>query len=505
MTGLYERFEASCARFKDKTAVICGENRVSYTALAERVGKFSRILGGCGVKKGTHVSLLCRNSPDMLCLYFALFRAGAVCSPLNYRENAQELARLAGYVDTELLIYDDAMAERLHEAEKLAGGSFRSVSLAQLAELPEGEAPETVQCAEGDIVLNIFTGGTTGESKAASHSYEGLAYQLESCYMLEAPVREDDVFLNYAPMFHIGGFTAAMQTVCAGGTFVISEAFKPAQLLDFVQQEGVTQLSLIPPSLCTELVKCDNFGASKLSSVRVVRMSGGACNETNVHRMFELFPNAKAFIGYGMSERAVNMVNIISRDKPMHVIDGNISVGTPGAFNECRLVDENGETVCRPGQIGEVYGRGPCTMTGYYKRDDSFDRDGWFATGDLMFFDEDGFYYFVDRKKNMIKSGGENVYSNLVEQIIRMHPSVKDCAVVGIPDERLGEMVAAAVVLRDGAAPVSGEELTDFCGKYTAGFRKARKIVFVKELPRSKIGKVKKSEVKALLTGKADG
>lgn len=500
MVGLYELFEETCAVEPEKTAVICEGRRVTYAGLLDLSGRMAMKLQSLGVRHGSHVAMLFRNSETMLGLYFALLRLGALTSPLNYRESPSELVHLSKCVDTEFFVCGGNLLPLGEQVCALAGARF--IPETELLTGPEeGFQPRQEERRGEDLVLNIFTGGTTGTPKAASHSNYGLLCQIKSCFELEAPVTSSDVFLNYAPMFHIGGFTAAMQTLCAGGTFIISRVFEPEQLLKFVAREGVTQMSLIPPSLCTELLKCDGLNTEDLSTIRMVRMSGGACTVANVERVFAIFPNAKTFVGYGMSERAVNMVNIIDRASRIRAVDGNISVGRPGAYNSCKLVDEAGVEIKRPGQVGEVYGRGPCTMAGYYGREDSFDNEGWFATGDLMFFDSEGYYYFVDRKKDMIKSGGENVYSNVVEQIINSHPSVLESAVVGIPDERLGEMVAAAVVLKPGAPALTEQELMDYCGAKAAGFKKARRIAFVSALPRSKMGKLDRQAVKELLCG----
>lgn len=417
MFGLYELFEGTCRANIDKTALISGEERLSYSKLLALSERLAVNLQSRSVHRGSRVTLLFKNSPSMLGLYFALLRIGAQTAPLNYRESLPELGHLSKCVDAEFLVCADSFAEQGESLCRLSGAQL--ILESELLRAPAAGSRFLPEERRGeDIVLNIFTGGTTGTPKAASHTNNGLLCQIKSCFDIESPVTSDDIFLNYAPMFHIGGFTAAMQTLCAGATFIISRVFEPEQLLGFIARERVTQMSLIPPSLCTELLKCGGLSEDALSSVRMVRMSGGACTVDNIKKVFAIFPNAKAFVGYGMSERAVNMVNIIDRSRPIREIGGNISVGKPGTYNECKLVDESGAQITRPGVVGEVLGRGPCTMVGYYGRSNSFDSDGWFATGDLMFFDDDGYYYFVDRKKDMIKSGGENVYSNVVEQIL---------------------------------------------------------------------------------------
>ncbi len=191
--------------------------------------------------------------------------------------------------------------------------------------------PEKADISPDDTAINIFTGGTTGRPKAASHSYEGLMCQLLSCYMSEKAIRSDDVFLSYAPMFHIGGFTAAMQTLCIGGTLILGSSFDSELILETIQKRGVTQMSLIPPSLCSDFAKCNDFSSESLGSVRMVRVSGGSCTEENIEEVLRLFPNASVVNGYGMSERAVNLMNIIDRSGRVHDDRGNYSRWPPVA------------------------------------------------------------------------------------------------------------------------------------------------------------------------------
>lgn len=501
MFGIYEFFETSCAVYPEKTAVIHKDERITYRQLKARVDALAVGLHNAGIKKGVHVGMLFYNGIPFIRSFFALMKLGATISPQNYRDTAEDLERRAQLVECAYLIYDNRSAELVSRAGFESRKS--QISLISEASLPVSGPPslEALPKAEIlplDVVLNIYTGGTTGEPKAASHTYQGLTLQLMSCYMTNGSLCAEDVFLNYAPMFHVGGITAMLQTLCVGGTFIINEVFEPAELLDWIEREGVTQMSLIPPTLCFEFKKCENFKREKLSSVRMVRMSGGNSSVENIKEVFRCFPKARVFNGYGMSERAVNMVNIIERDDKINIQSNNVSVGRLSALNECKLVDENASTISEPWVLGELYGRGPCMMKGYYARENSFDSDGWFATGDMFFADEDGNYYFADRKKNMIKSGGENIYSLEVEKILNTHPSVKESAVVGIPHERLGEAVAAAVELWPGAEPVNEDELIALCKRHIAGYKKPREIIFVDDLPRNSVGKPRKGEVKRL-------
>lgn len=495
--NIIETVEKQCRLKSDKTAVIFKDVRLSYKELLERIKRIQANLSISGVKKGSRAAVLSYNSADMLCLILALLRSGVCITLLNFREKAEDLSALISQTDSDFLL---CCRELMSVAAGLAPNPRENglISIDDLlCEQPEACSIPPSLPQDDEPILNIFTGGTTGTPKAACHTYGSLGRHIESCYSIPFPLEEDDVFLNYAPIFHIGGFTAALQTICRGATFIISEAFKPADLIDFVAREKVTQMSLIPPSLCSSLTECANFSSDSLASVRMVRMSGGACTAENVSKVFALFPNAKIFCGYGMSERAVNMVQVIASPDECRMINGNISVGKPGAGEECRLTDENGQVIKKPFTAGELYAKSPCMMQGYYKRSDSFDDEGWFHTGDIFFFDDDGYYYFADRKKDMIKSGGENVYSGTVEQVLNRHPAVKCSAVVGVPDARLGETVAAAIVLNSGAA-ADEKDIADWCAGRLAGFRKPRKFLFVDELPRSNIGKIKKSEVRKL-------
>jgi len=512
MFGIYEIFEMNCTTYSDKTAVIHKDERITYRQLGKQVDALAGALYKAGVRNGEHVSLLFHNGIPFIRLFFALLKLGAVITPLNYRVTADDLRKHTKVVDSSYLIFDDKSLRLVSEEGFEHGTSSLTLIGESLPPYPGGltfaqligngsvQIPGA-DIAPKDIVLNIFTGGTTGEPKAASHTYEGLLLQLMSCYMLKGSLSSDDVFLNYAPMFHIGGLTAMLQTLCIGATLIISEVFAPKELLELIEREGVTQMSLIPPNLCFEFKKSENFVREKLSSVRMVRMSGGNSSAENVMEVFKCFPNARVFNGYGMSERAVNIVNIIERDASINIRNNYISVGKPSTLNECKLVDDKGRMITEPWVLGELYGRSPCMMNGYYGKNKSFEDDSWFATGDIFFFDEDGYYYFADRKKNLIKSGGENIYSLEVENIINTHPAVKESAVVGIPDERLGEVVAAAVTLHQRVETVSEDDLIQFCRTTIAGYKKPKRIIFVDELPRNSVGKIRKSEVRELFKG----
>ncbi len=490
MFGVYELFEEISLTHADKCAVLQDGVRWSYSRLLERSAALSGGLAAAGVGRGDVVCLLFRNSAEALALFFAVLRLGAAAAPLNWRETPEALARFTATAGGKYLAVGEGL-EDLGQRLLRANGALRLA-------VPDGsQAPAPrAACAPEDPALMIATGGTTGEPKAACHSRQGLMCQLLSCYMAAHAIREDDVFLSYAPLFHIGGLTAALQTLCIGATLILGGSYDAAAMLGLIRREGVTQMSLIPPSLCSDFAACEGFGSGDLASVRMVRVSGGCCTEENINEIFSTFPNARVINGYGMSERAVNMLNVIERGRHIHDDRGNISVGTPSPLCEAKLVDSSGAAVSEPGRLGELYGRSPCMMTGYCGRGGAFDSGGWFATGDIFYFDADGRYYFVDRKKDMIKSGGENVYSGEVERVLRGHPAVYECSVVGLPDARFGELVSAAVVLRPGCE-ATGRELAEYCAGRLAGFKKPRKFLFLPALPRSKVGKVSKRAVRA--------
>lgn len=508
MFGIYEMLRVNASAIPEKTALIQGDMRVSYGSLFQAVEKMADGLSNYGLRAGDKVAVLFKNSIRLIELYFSLLRLGAVISPLNFRETPEMIRNLTDLVEADVLIYEEALSGVAVSAAALDGRKLKLIANGDavvgddisLKTILSQEHPNTeaVQHNFDDIVLNIFTGGTTGIPKAASHTYGGLFLQAVTGYMSEAAIHPSDVYLNYAPLFHIGGFTTMVQSLCCGATFILHNGFSAEKIVELIEREHVTQTMLIPPTLCFDLKKIENFDSERLKSVRLVRLAGANASTDNLQAVFECFPNADVFNGYGMSERATNIVCIIKRGEKPPVYNENLCVGRLSPFSEARIIDDEGKEVTAIGECGELFGRSPCMMKSYYGVKNVFTPDGWLPTGDIFTRDENGYFYFVGRKKNMIKTGGENVYSSEVERAILMHPAVEECAVLKIKDEKYGEAIGAAIVLKNNHEAVTEQEIIEHCCKYIASYKKPRRIVFVRELPHSGVGKISETEITKL-------
>ena len=433
-------FELLCVQQKHtphKTAIVHEHKRVSYQELYQRVNRLAYGLQEIGVKKGSRFGFLFYNGLQFVELFYALLKLGAIAIPFNFRLRPTEIQELILNVDCEFFAYTDAFGELVKEIKKklttrgiiyvseLSEHNFESNTLEALADNPMNEWDTTEKAQPDEDALLIFTGGTTGFPKAAVHTHRGLFFQVISCVLVKDMCNSEDVFLNYTPFFHVGGLGLLMMCLGVGGTFVIMSNFDPIVILDTIRQEKVTQMALIPPNICNAFEQIEGFLPEDVSSVRLIHMSGGINTPELGKKIFKLFPNAVIRNGYGMSERAALICIFITKEqfeKKPALLE---AVGKPTVFTDIKLLDDNGtETDC-----GELWAKNAGMMKGYYGHDNSF-VDGWFATGDIMRRDHDGNYYFLDRKKDMIKSGGENIYSIEVEHAIMQHPAVEICAVL---------------------------------------------------------------------------
>ncbi len=503
MIGVYDFIASNGLRIPDRPALICDGREYSFCELNQRINRLAYGFHALGIGKGSAVSLLMRNSADFVETIFALWKLGACVSPLNIRGLVDETAALMHMVDSEYLICDSYLLDLAHQAaEAYALACGRQVmliytssqdglpSLQQLSDNNFSNWCFQEQLDADDEILNIFTGGTTGLPKAAVHTQQSLLSFVLCCYMLPGLYTPEERFLNYSPLCHIGGLRIMLGTLLIGGCMILTSVFEPDAILRMVSEYRITQMFLIPPAIANRLGDIQANESLDLSSLRMVRLSGSATSRMVVEKLFQVFPHIQMTVGFGSSEGAISLFNIF--DYPTFIRNPNIynSVGMPLALCEVRLGNEQGRMVA-PGQVGEAQGRSISMLRRYRGRVDTFLADGWFATGDLLYQDDAGNYYFAGRKKDMIKSGGENVYAFEVEKAVQEFPGVAECAVVGLPHEDLGEMVAAAVVLKPGFH-AQEEEIIAHCKGFIASYRKPRSVFFVDEFPRNRAGKIQK-------------
>lgn len=480
------------------------EGRFTYAQLDARANALARFLRDeLKLQRGERVGVLAHNGVEHLDVLFACARLGAIAVPYNWRLHPAELADLVRGTSPRALVHhsefnDSARAAcaavpgmvPLHlDGEGIAGGVSFEATLSRA--WPEPIRREDV--SDEETLCLLFTGGTTGKSKGARISYRMTAYNTLNTLIHE--LRPGDVTVTHTPMFHTGGllvYTLPLLTV--GGTVVIMRRWDPEALLQLIPRERVTVFFAVPAQY-QQLLTAPSFRSADLSSLRYMT-SGGAPLPVQVIEAWRAVHPVPFKQGFGMTEAGPGLFSM----GPEHAVSKAGSIGRPNYYVDARLVDEDGREVS-VGEVGELVLKGPILFSGYFNEEatHAVDAQGWFHTGDLARRDEDGFFFIVDRKKDMFISGGENVYPTEIEAALHQHPAVHQCAVVGIPDERWGEVGCAFVVLAPGA-DASADGLLEHLRSRLARYKVPKKILLRTALPLSPAGKVLKRELRAEVT-----
>jgi acyl-CoA synthetase (AMP-forming)/AMP-acid ligase II len=501
--GLYRAVQ----RHPQHTATICGARQHSYAQYADRVARLAGALQRLGMGKGDRVGILGLNSDRYLEFYFGTWRGGGAVNPVNIRWSAAEIAYSVDDCDTRILLVDEQF-KGLAADLRSRSAALQTVVYIGDGDTPDGmlnyetllEAAEPVAdagCSGNDLAAVMYTGGTTGFPKGVMLSHDSLCANALAA-VGAGMTRGEGRALLIAPMFHIAACTSMLAHAAVGGTFVIAPMFTPLGTLQVIQQHGVTHLLLVPTMIQLATDHPD-AGHYDLSSVQVLAYGGSVISETVLQRAMLRFPNAGFLQAYGMTELSPCATFLSPTDHRGESGKAGLlrSAGRATLTTEVRVVDADGREMPL-GTIGEVAVRGPNTMLGYWNRPDLTAealRDGWMHTGDGGRMDEDGYLYIVDRMKDMIVSGGENVYSAEVENALAQHPAVAASAVIGIPSDAWGEAVHAVVVLKAGVA-VTAQELTAHCQQIIAGYKCPRSVEFLDALPMTGAGKIQKTELR---------
>lgn len=495
---VFSLFAEATKRDPGKTAIVYRDEETSYGELYRQIMTLGRAMLAHGIRKGTRIATLMRNRPEFIALLYAAHVTGAVIVPMNFRNNPRELARELDYSECEWLFYENALTELAESTTALAEGQVRLCAVGGAAREneesleefssrgAEQSAAELAAPDADDWALMLFSGGTTGASKLAVHTHGGLYSWVTEKKDAPRQALAQDVFLMSPPMCHSAGMGMLHDMLSCGATLVISEKFEPEYVLELITKWRVTQMFLIPPTLCRWLDAVCN-DSHRLDSVRIITLSGGTIGTDVIETCYRLFANAKLCMVYSQSERAVFTMQVLDRatyaEKPYLAR----SVGKPYIGCELRLVDENGDEVTQ-GMPGEAWAHSKAGMVGYLKNEERY-IDGWLNTGDVLRMDEDGNYFFLSRKKECIKTGGENVFATEVEQVISCCDGVAECAVFGLEDELYKEAVCAAIIPK---GVVRGEDVIAKCREMLSGYKKPRKIYFVESFPKTAVGKTDK-------------
>jgi long-chain acyl-CoA synthetase len=486
----------AAAHCPDAPALACLDRELTYRQYACAAATLARIFTAAGVA-GERIAYLMRNSLEMAVALHAGMAARAEVSPLNPTYTDREIEPLVRDVDPHLIVCDSEFAERARLLARLVGDAKvivlgpDGVSIDALLGAPATALPLP---EPDDLCAMFFTGGTTGLPKGAEHRHAGLmafCYGVASIWPL--PLDTEHI-LNVAPLFHIWGFCYTLIFPVYLRAFMdLLPAYKPAAVLEEFQKRRITTFAGGPSALYMGLRANENFAKTDFSSLRVCLSGGAACPVELIH-FWEKATGAVLLEGWGMSEGAPIHQN------PLNGVRKIGSVGIAAAGYEAEVVDiETGTRVMPTGERGEVRVRGPQFTKGYRNRPEENARqirDGWLYTGDIGYYDEDGYMFLVDRKKEMIIVGGYNVYPREIDELLFKHPAILEAATVGVPDSFSGEAVKAYVVRKPGA-DLSADELLDYCRRNLVKYKLPKHIAFIDALPRTGVGKIDKRALKA--------
>jgi long-chain acyl-CoA synthetase len=475
----------------DRPAVKLDDIVLSYRQLDEAVGRAAGVLQSRGVSAGDRVGMQLPNVPYFPIVYFGALRLGAVVVPMNPLLKGREVAYHLSDSGSKIVLGWHQFEQPVSAGAEEAGADCILIKPGEFEQLlGEAEAVRDVEeRAEDDAAVIIYTSGTTGTPKGATLMHSNLAAGAQVGKEL-VDAGPDSVTVATLPLFHVFGMNSIMNvTFLAGGLLTLVPRFEPGKVLEVIERDHATTFGGVP-TMYSALLHEPGRERHDASSLDLC-VSGGAPMPVEVLRGFDEAFGAKVLEGYGLSE-TTGMGTFNTRDRERK--PG--SIGVPVGGTEIRLVDPEDEDV-PDGEPGELVMKGPFVMKGYWDRDDATSevmRGGWFHTGDIATKDEDGFYFIVDRKKDLILRGGYNVYPRELEEVLYTHEAVREAAVLGVPHESLGEEVGAAVVLKEGE-DVSTDELRAYMKEKVAAYKYPRVIWLTDELPKGPTGKILKREI----------
>lgn len=479
----------------DATAVIDGARHLTFAELSERANRASDVLRAAGVAPGDRVAFLGRNSHTFLEVLVGATALGAIFTPLNWRLTAAELAWILDDAGARVLVRDADLGADLADRDDLAVDLAITAGEDYEARLA-GAAPDWVDhpVALDDPAMILYTSGTTGRPKGAMLSHGNVTWNCMNV-LIDTGLASDEVALVCAPMFHVAALNmVAMPSLMTGGTTVFMGRFDPGAVLELIAEQGITVMFGVP-AMFNALAAHRSWDHADLSSMRRALCGGAPVPRRTIATWLD---RGVVFLqGYGMTETSPGALFL----GPDRAVDKAGTAGVASFFTDVEIRGADGSPVAA-GERGEVVVAGPNVMLGYWRRQDATDeviRDGWFHSGDVAVADDDGYVTIVDRLKDMYVSGGENVYPAEVEDVLFTHPDVAECAVIGVPDERWGEVGLALVVPRGDAEPTPDELASHLDGRL-ARFKIPAAFHLVDELPRTGAGKLRKTVLRERYT-----
>ena len=507
--GLGDLLWRSACRTPQKTALQFGPRRWTYAALDDAANRCARALAAHGIAAGERVALLSHNHDHYVVLVFALARLGAILVPVNFMLQAGEVGYLLGHSEAVALVAEEALLPVAEAALARDGATvrLRAVLGERRDAAPAGwqwvgdwlvhpDATPLETVVDDDAPLQIlYTSGTESRPKGATLSARNVLAQYVSC-IVDGEMQADDVEVHALPLFHCAQqHCFLLPGLMLGATNLLLPGAEAGALLDAIEAAGATKL-FCPPTVWIGLLRHPRFDPARLATLRKGYYGASIMPMEVIRELAERLPQLRLFNFYGQTE----MSPVATILKPEDQLRKLGSAGRACLNVETRVVDDDDRPV-PPGTVGEIVHRGPHVMLGYWhdeqKTAEAF-RHGWFHSGDLGVFDDEGYLRVVDRKKDMIKTGGENVASREVEEVLYAHPAVAEAAVVGLPDPRWIEAVTAVVVCKAGQ-PLDEAALIAHCRERLAGFKVPKRVVFVEALPKNASGKLLKRELRSRL------
>jgi acyl-CoA synthetase (AMP-forming)/AMP-acid ligase II len=486
----------SARRYPNKAAIVFNGKRTTFGAFNQRVNRCADALKRLGLAKGDKVAVLSRNRPEMLEVCFAAAKSGIIYVPVNFRLAGPEICFVVNDAEVKAFIVSDAFQDvlapvrsQLRVTHQL---SFEQDYERLLAEADDKEV--VVELSPNAPFAIFYTSGTTGNPKGVLLSHrnfganvmnEAIAYQLS----------QTDVCLHTLPLYHTAEASFALAQFYVGGTLVIVETYQPKAFWDLVDAERVTYTSMIFTMVLPILDEYERRGRKDRGSLRTLAVGGQTTPVEVIRRAIRLLGPQVMMVVYGLTESSPYLTYLAKHEMVAEGPESRriASIGKEMFSCHVRVVDDTDRDVA-PGLLGEVIARGPNVMSGYYRRPEetaAMLRNGWLRTGDIATVDDEGYIYIVDRKKDLIISGGENISPREVEDVLYQHPAIAECSVIGIPDQKWGEQVKAVIVLKP-SAQADEAALIDFCRDRLAGYKRPRSISFVNSLPKDPLGKIQK-------------
>ncbi len=474
---------------------------ITWNVFNEKANRFANLLLSRGIEKGDKVAILMMNCLEWLPIYFGILKTGALAVPFNFRYDSDEIKYCADLAEVNVMVFGSSFIGRIEPiADELSKNclllyagegtcpSFAE-SYTELTVNASSKNPD-IKLTDEDNAAIYFSSGTTGFPKAILHNHESLMHAAK-CEQAHHSQTHEDVFLCIPPLYHTGAKMHWFGSFLVGGKAVLLKGTKPEYVLDAVSKEKCTIVWLLVPWAQDILDDIDSgkidLNKYELSQWRLMHIGAQPVPPSLIKRWKKVFPNHQYDTNYGLSESigpgcvhlGVENINKVG------------AIGIAGYGWQTKIVDTNGNTVPR-GEIGELCVKGPGVMTCYYRNEEATNeclKDGWLFTGDMAKEDEDGFIFLVDRKKDVIISGGENIYPVQIEDFLRQMDAIKDVAVIGMPDQRLGEISAAIIEIKEGYT-LTEDEVNEFCLKI-ARYKRPKKIIFA-DIPRNPTGKIEK-------------